>query len=149
MTTMLLKSMDDVMNLHREMDRIFESFGLPLYARAFRPETFGGRGFHVYEDTENVYAELPVPGMAPEHLEVSVEEGVLKVTGERPESQGDDKPIRWRLKERMTGRFEHKFRLPVEIDREKVTADYTHGILTVTLPKAPEAKPRKIEVRAG
>ena len=149
MTTMLLKTMDDMMNLHCDMDRIFEAFCVPPRSRASRPDAFAGRGYHLHEDADNVYAELVIPGVALEDIEVTVEDGVLKVCGECPETSGGEEAQRWRLKERETGRFTQQFRLPVEIDRDKVAAEYTHGILTVTLPKTPEAKPRKIAVRQG
>lgn len=149
MTTMLLKSMDDMMNMHCDMDRIFEAFCVPPRSRALRRDASAGRAYHLHEDADNVYAELVIPGVAPGDIEVTVEDGLLKVTGQRPETSGGDEVLRWRLNERETGRFSQSFRLPAEIERDKVAAEYTHGILTVTLPKTPEAKPRKIAVRQG
>lgn len=149
MTTMFLKSMDDVLNLHREMDRVFGGFGLPGWREATAAVPGVTQRVNLREDAGNVYAELVIPGIAPEKLEVSVEDGVLKVSAERPATFDGEEVQRWRLKERETGRFTQQFRLPIEIDRDKVTAEYKHGILTVTLPKAPEAQPKRIEVKLG
>ena len=148
MTTMFLKSMDDVLNLHREMDRVFGGCGTP----GWREAATGGpatRRMHLREDPGNIYAEMAIPGVDPAKLEVTVEDGVLKITGERPNTFDEAEVLRWRLKERETGQFTQQFRLPVEIDRDKVSAEYKHGILNITLPKAPEAQPKRIEIKMG
>ena len=96
-------------------------------------------------ETETAYeVRLPLPGADPERLDVHVEGNVLRVTGER-DGVPDDAARRY-VVERLAGRFERQLRLPARVDAEGVVAEYEHGVLRLVLPKAAEARPRRIEV---
>jgi HSP20 family protein len=103
---------------------------------------------NLYEHEDHYTAEVAVPGARPESLEVTLEDGVLTVSGERPAPPASEheKLVR---RERGHGTFTRKIRLGRDVNRDAVSADYAHGILTVTLPKAEEAKPKKVAIRVG
>jgi HSP20 family protein len=100
------------------------------------------------EDVLTMQAELP--GVTLDDVDVSVENGVLTISGEKKQEvregqEGSD----YHLVERRYGRFERRFALPRSVDAEKVSASYENGILTITLPKAEKAKPRRIQVKGS
>ncbi len=98
----------------------------------------------VYQNPDNVVAVLELPGMRKEEIEISLHDGTLTIAGERKSGSGEtDQAERT---ERFVGRFRRTITLPTQVDAGKVSASYKDGILTVTLPKAEEAKPKKIEV---
>ena len=98
----------------------------------------------LYQDNDNVVAMIELPGMRKEDIDISLRDGVLTIAGERQSSLGEgDNAERT---ERFSGKFRRSITLPTRVDAGKVSASYKDGILTVTLPKAEEAKPKKVEV---
>ena len=99
----------------------------------------------VWEDEENLYVELELPGLKPEEVTLNYEDGILRIEGESktPERKGH-----YHLSERRYGTFVRAFQLPNVIDPESTQAAFKHGILTVTLAKRPETKARKIEIKS-
>jgi len=132
--------------LRSVMDRLFDSAfeGYPQLTRDvwFAP-TFPT--VNVWEDTDNVYAEAELPGLKLDDIELLVMGDELTIKGERKDVCEDE--VSYHRKERDAGYFNRVFRLPVGVDAEKVEATLRDGVLTVTMPKADEAKPRKIEVK--
>jgi HSP20 family protein len=103
----------------------------------------------VRETTNELVLQAELPGISPDDVDVSVENGVLSITGEkRAEVREGEEGGDFHLVERRYGRFERRFTLPRSVDAEKVSAEFRDGLLTVTLPKAEAAKPRRIEVKA-
>jgi HSP20 family protein len=103
----------------------------------------------VHETKDELVFHAELPGMSPDDVEVSVENGVLTVSGEKKQEieEGEEKAD-YHLIERRYGRFERRFSLPRSVDAERVNAQFSNGVLTIQLPKAEAAKPRKIEVKA-
>ena len=138
------QSFDRWTNLRDEMNRLFE---LPTMAATGRQaQLFNGwtPALDVYQNADNVVAILELPGMNKEEIEISLHDGMLTIAGERKSESGEgDKAERT---ERFVGKFRRSISLPTRVDAGKVSASYKDGILTVTLPKAEEAKPKKIEV---
>ncbi|MCX7712192.1 MAG: Hsp20/alpha crystallin family protein [Chthoniobacterales bacterium] len=99
----------------------------------------------VREDDHAVTVELEVAGMKKEDFDISLERDVLTISGERKAERSENTGESFR-NERFFGKFSRSITLPTAVDATKVTATYNDGILTVTLPKAEEAKPKKIEV---
>lgn len=98
------------------------------------------------EETDDAYViTCDVPGMTREDLKVTVEEGVISIHGERKTEKGNGKHGRVRS-ERAWGEFTRSFSLPSTADPQKVKAACKDGVLTVTLAKRPEAKPRGIDI---
>lgn len=88
----------------------------------------------VYEEGGNVIAEMSLPGVDPDHLNVSVREGSLYVSGSREEAKEEKKKDYYR-KEIKRGRFERIARLPAEVHADKAVATYHNGVLKILLPK--------------
>ena len=99
------------------------------------------------ETEENFELELDLPGYDEKNIDVTVEQGILSITGNR-ESSREEETADYRLRERSFGRFTRSFSVPQTIDSSAVAAEYANGVLHVTLPKAAEAKARRIEVSA-
>jgi HSP20 family protein len=99
----------------------------------------------IYDDKESVVVKAEVPGMKKEDIEISLHDGFLSFSGERKHETQHDSEENCRS-ERSLGRFQRSISLPCQVDAEKITATYTDGILTVTLPKAEEAKPKQIPI---
>lgn len=115
----------------------------------------GTRGVYplvnLYENEEGFVLTAELPGVAPEHIHVSIEGSTVNLTGERKieyavGSSGDEKRTAIHRRERQAGNFRRAFELPAEIDLENARATHKHGILTLTLPKSPAAKPRQITI---
>lgn len=91
---------------------------------------------------------VDLPGIGPDAVELTLENSVLTISGQREKSVEDDtKPVRRRL-ERGTGRFYRRFILPRSVDQEKVKAQSRNGVLEIKIPKQAKAQPRRIEIAA-
>ena len=127
-----------------EVDRLLD---LPVFGRA--SSTPSSHGFSpaldLYQDKDNVLVRVELPGMKRENIRLSLHEDTLTISGDRhAEKAHDEKGVL--RNERFFGAFERSINLPVLVDGSRVTAVYEDGILTVTLPKAEQAKPRQIEI---
>jgi HSP20 family protein len=130
--------------LRDDIDRLFEA---PLAALARSSQLLSGwsPALDVFEDKDNVVVKAEVPGMKKDDIEISLHDGTLSISGERKgESKTEDAEIY--RSERFFGRFQRMVTLPAPVNGEKVKAQYKDGILTVTLPKTEEAKPKHIDV---
>ncbi len=92
---------------------------------------------------------VDVPGVDPKNVEITLENSVLTITGERfPTAEKDGESIVRRRAERGSGRFYRRFILPETVDAEKVKATDRHGVLEIAIPKQAKAQPRRIEIAA-
>jgi HSP20 family protein len=127
--------------LQNEINRLFEFGGSP------QSENFNSwaPALDVYEGKDNLVVNAELPGLNKEDIEISVHEGNLTIAGERKvETEYGEKETQ--RSERFFGRFQRTINLPKAVDATAVKAAYKDGVLTVTLPKTPEAKPKQIEV---
>jgi HSP20 family protein len=99
----------------------------------------------VREDGEQLVVEASIPGMKPEEIEVEIEDGLLTIKGET-KREYEEKKKDYLLKERSEGSFHRSIRLPETVMAEGATSSYKDGVLTVTMPKKAESKPKKITV---
>jgi HSP20 family protein len=132
--------------LRREITRLLDGFD-PLTGR---PRIFGPPRFpaiNVWEGGDCLYAEVELPGVTQDGLEITVVGTELTIKGRRPPLEG--KNPSYHRQERGVGEFTRVLTLPVEIDADKVEAGLKDGVLTLTLPKAEVARPRKISVKAN
>jgi HSP20 family protein len=101
----------------------------------------------MYEKEDKVVVRAEIPGMKQEEIDISVEDSTLTIKGER-KAESEVKDEDYYRCELSYGRFSRSIALPSKVQAEKVAASYDDGILEITLPKAPEAKPKKIAVKA-
>lgn len=129
--------------LQREMNRLLADFGrteAPFHG-LFPP-------VNVTEDGENLYIRAELPGIQPEDMDLSVESETVTLRGERKKAQTSEN-VSYHRREREVGRFRRIISLPIRIDADSASALFKNGVLEITLPKAKEAKPRKIQVGVG
>lgn len=102
----------------------------------------------IYETGDSVVLKAELPGINPDDVEIRVESGTLYLKGERKfEKEAKDENLR--RVERSYGTFTRSFSLPNTVDSEKVNAEYKNGILTLSMPKREEAKPRSIKINVA
>lgn len=130
--------------LRREMDRMFDhTFGRGLIATgAWSPAV------DIREGEQEWRFEVELPGVDPASVEVTADHGVLSIRGEKHVVRTEEK-ARWHSVERIAGRFERSFQLPGNVNEDGIAAQFTHGVLTVTVPKAEVPQPRRITVQAS
>ena len=136
--------------LRDEMDRMRNQVEHFFGAARSRPslDPSGFPALNAWEDADHFYVEAELPGLALEDLDISLTDtDALTIKGQRKEPALQTGS--WHRRERAFGAFERTLTLPGAVDAENVEASLKHGVLTIKLPKAPELKPRKIEVKAG
>jgi HSP20 family protein len=139
-------SLDRWSTLRDDLNALFE---FPFLSGSERSgQLFSGwsPALDLYEDKDNVIAVVEVPGMQKNDIEISLHDGTLTIGGERRSESGNGKNAE--RTERYVGKFRRSITLPSRVDANKVKASYRDGVLTVTLPKAEEAKPRQIQISA-
>lgn len=131
-------------SLQEELDRLFAS---PLAELAADSPLCDGwcPALEVHEDKDKFVIKTDMPGVPKENINVSIHDGNLVISGERKSEtkKEDAKVLR---SERFYGSFQRVLSLPAGVASDKVKADYKDGVLSITLPKADEAKPRQIDV---
>jgi HSP20 family protein len=99
----------------------------------------------IYETDHDVVMKAELPGIDPKDVEVRVEDGTLYLKGER-KFQNEIKKENYHRVERSYGSFTRSFTLPNSVDADKAKAEYKNGVLTLTMPKKEEAKPKTIQI---
>jgi HSP20 family protein len=150
-------------SLRSEMDRLFDrfssTFGVPSLRRMFDVEPawrfesslgFAAPAIDVSEDEKAYKITAELPGLEARDLDVSISGDTLVIKGEKQQEK-EQKDKNYHVTERTYGSFQRAFALPEGVARDKIAADLSKGVLTVTLPKTAEAqKPtQKIEVKAA
>jgi len=137
---------DSLDELRRQMDRMLFALesSTPFTARVVS-ETWPA--VTIADEGQTLVVRAEVPGLDADDLKLSVYESSLTLEGERPDRVPEGYSVR--RKERGAHRFTKSFTLPAKVDAERASAELKNGILTVTLPKAKEAGPRQISVRAS
>ena len=133
----------DLQDFDRLFDEIWSGSGAGLAPGAgFSPRV------DVCEDEAGYRITAELPGLEEKDLEVSLDGDVLTLSGEKRDTR-EREHEGYRHLETTSGRFERRFRLPAEVDPDKVSAKLEHGVLTVTVPKSEAARPRTIRVTAS
>ena len=99
----------------------------------------------IFEEKDAIRITAEVPGVQPQDVKISLEGNVLTVHGQK-QQVAEERTERVHRYERTYGEFERTFNLPASVDANKITASYENGVLTITLPKAEQARPREIQV---
>jgi HSP20 family protein len=142
----------ELANLHGAMDRLFEDFfGGPANDGNGSPT----RALPTYmlpldvREVENGYEiRAQVPGFAPEEVDVTFSEGVLRIQAEHS-GESQERAGGWLRREVAYGNYQRAIQLPGDVKEEDISASFENGILTVSVPKVPRPQPKKIEVSSG
>lgn len=137
----------DVLNMQREINKMFDSFfrsalpdESPLIAGTWSPAT------DIVEHDDNFVVNVELPGMRKEDVKITMQDNTLMIRGEKKEER-ESKGSSYHRVERSYGSFQRSFALPSTVKAESIEAAFKDGILTVSLPKSEEAKPKQIDVK--
>ncbi len=141
-------------DLHREVDRVFESF----WNNFGSPSLFAGNGgglaldvrVDAHEDDKAYHVKAELPGMSEKDVEVTFADNTLTISGEKKEEK-EVKEENYHRRERSFGAFRRSFTLPGEVDEGKISAAFRDGVMTIDLPKSKTAqkKAKKITIQRG
>lgn len=138
----------DLSLLQNRLNSMFQDFGWP----AEQNEALATGNFvppvDVYEDAQKVVLKLEVPGIKQDDLDIRLENQTLTVKGER-KFEKEEKEENFHRIERRYGSFVRSFTVPQTVETESVAADYNAGVLTITLNKKAEAKPKQVKIGIG
>lgn len=143
--------LSDMAVLQNRLNSIFTDFGRNFEGENGSESLAAGNfvpAVDVYEDAQKVVLKLEVPGIRREDLDIRVEGRTLTVRGER-KFESEEKEENFHRIERRYGSFVRSFTLPATVDTESIDAQSNEGVLTISLAKKPEAKPKQIQVKAG
>jgi HSP20 family protein len=134
----------DVAYLQHQLDRLTqEAFGMRSQA------SVATLPVDVFDKGDQVVVQAFVPGLRAVHIDIQVEDGVVTISGQFPQlyDPDDARGYTWYARELRGGRFGRSINLPYKVDWDNTSAVVTDGVLMLTFPKAPEAKPRRISIR--
>ncbi len=138
----LWEPFQDLVRFDDDFDGWYDS----MIRKFFSPELRGWvPAIDIAENNGNIEVRAEIPGMNKEDLKVTVDGGMLSISGER-KKESETKDKKYHRIERYYGKFSRTINLPYETDPSKVKATYKDGILTITLPKPESAKTKEIEV---
>ena len=155
--------MHPLSSLQKEIDAVFDRFASfspfgdwrsSFGERFAMPEAFAKAGIaaksDVAESKKSYDITVELPGVAEKDITVSVDQGVVSIKGEkRAEEKKEEKEGGYYLQERSYGSFSRSFRIPDDVDSEKIGASYKDGVLSVSLPRTKEVKPKGRQIKIG
>src|SRR5512142_17470 len=137
---------EQLWDMQREMDRLIDT----VWGRQSAEPVTWSVPADVVETENEIRCTLEVPGLKPTEIDITVENNVLTVSGEKKFEVREGEEARGTYhQERRYGRFDRSFILPRNVDSSRVNASYDNGVLTIALPKTEESKPRKVQISAG
>ena len=135
----------EMMTLREAMDRLFDdAFTRPI---SLRDGGWSAPAIDMYQTDDEVVVKAALPGFKAEEVQINVTGDMLTLKGEMKHAE-EKKDKSWHIREHRWGSFERAISLPTEVVADKANADFANGILTITLPKAEEVKPKTITVKA-
>jgi HSP20 family protein len=132
----------DLNLLQGDMNRLFERFGAEGQRQGSRPWM---PALDIAEQDDHFLVHCDLPGMAEDDVSIEVEDRTLRISGER-RAEHDTSKDGYRRVERAYGRFERVLTLPEGVDAEAITASFDKGVLTLSVPKPEQVKPRRIQI---
>ena len=137
----------DVLNMQREINRMFDSFfrsggreETDLVASTWSPAV------DILEQKDQYTVKVELPGVSKDDVKITMEDNVLTIRGEKKEEKETKEGSHHRI-ERSYGAFQRSFALPTTVKTDKIEASFKDGVLNVELPKSEEAKPKQIDVK--
>lgn len=135
--------MRDFFAMREMMDRVFDD----LVSQQYGNREAGVPAVDMYQTEDSVVVKATLPGIKPEDLQISITGDVLTIRGESKQEEEVNNAT-YHLHERRYGSFSRSIPLPSQVVSDKANAEFEHGVLTLTLPKAEEVKPKTITVKA-
>ena len=132
-----------VNRLHRQLDQAFNNTSATAQSVSWIPRV------DIYEETERFVVLADVPGVEAKDIDITAENGVLTIRGERRSEKKESDKNGYERTERTSGSFLRRFTLPESANTESITAKQTNGVLEVSIPKHPQVQPRRISVAAA
>jgi HSP20 family protein len=132
-----------VSRLHKDMDRLF---GAPLATAADSGAWLPPVDIH--EEADQFALQVDLPGVDPKAVEITADQGVLTIRGQREDSRRETREG-YRRVERIKGEFQRRFSLPESADAQGIKAKFINGVLEVSIPKVAQVQPHRITVEAA
>lgn len=137
----------EAMTLREAMDRLFDdAFTRPFSLMRDGGSTWSSPAIDMYQTDNEVVVKAALPGIKADEVQINVTSDILTIKGEVKQSE-EKKDKAWHIREHRWGAFERSLQLPTGVIADKAKADFNDGILTITLPKSAEAKPKTITVK--
>ena len=134
----------EMMTLREAMDRLFDdAFTRPLSLR----DNWSAPAIDMYQTDDEIVVKASLPGIKPDEVQINVTGEVLTIKGDTKQ-QEEKQEKAWHIREQRWGSFERSVVLPTDVVSDKAKAEFENGILTITLPKAEEVKPKVINIKA-
>lgn len=138
--------MKDMFSLRHQMNHLFDDVLRPVVRGDSRLSKWNRYPtVDIYDNNENIVIKAELPGIDKKDIVIDVKDWVLTLKGERS-FDNEVKEEKYYCRERTFGKFERVFRLPADVDPEKINADYKDGILKINIPKPEEQQPKQITV---
>ena len=134
----------EMMTLREAMDRLFDdAFTRPLSLR----DAWSVPAIDMYQTDDEIVVKAALPGIKADEVQINITGEVLTLKGEMKHEE-EKKEKAWHIREQRWGSFERSVVLPTDVVSDKAKAEFENGILTITLPKAEEVKPKVINIKA-
>ena len=138
----------ETMTLREAMDRLFDdAFTRPFSIMRNGGSNWSSPAIDMYQTDNDVVVKAALPGLKAEDVHINVTGDILTIRGEAKQEE-EKKDRSWHIREQTWGAFERSVRLPTAVTSEKAKADFDNGILTISLPKSEQVKPKTITVKA-
>jgi HSP20 family protein len=139
-------------DMNERLNRVFGRSSLARGSEAASKDALVGFDWaptvDISETAEEFQIKAELPEVKKEDVKISIEDGVLRISGERKQEK-EEQGKKWHRVERTYGSFMRTFTLPSNVDDSKVRADYKDGVLTLRLPKSAQAKPKSVDIKIG
>jgi len=135
----------EMMTLREAMDHLFDdAFTRPLTLR----DGWTAPAIDMYQTDDEIVVKASLPGVKAEEVQINITGEILTLKGETKQVVEEKKDKAWHMREQRWGTFERSVALPTQVIADKAKAEFENGILTITLPKAEEVKPKIITIKA-
>ena len=136
----------DMVTLREAMDRLLEDSVVRPRGGLAPSEGLATLALDVFESVDDVTVKASLPGITPQEVDISITGDVLTIKGEKSEEK-EEKQGNYHLRERRYGAFQRSVSLPAAVQADKADAVFENGVLTLTLPKVEEIKPKSIKIK--
>ena len=137
----------EMVSLRDAMDRLFEESFVRPRGWIAPAEGVASLAVDVHESDDDLTVRASIPGVKPEDIDISITGDTLTIKGETREEK-EEKTGNYHLRERRYGAFQRTVSLPTQVNADKASAEFENGVLTLTLPKVEEVKPKSITIKA-